>query len=156
MEGPEQGAGGRPRPNHVETLRARFSDTDAMGMAHHTSYVLWLEEARLGFLRAIGIPYSKLEARGLHLPVLECNCKFLAPVLSEDVVAVHLWIKYLTRARMSLDYQIWLTATGTLAAVARTEHVFTRDDGRATRLQAGSEIWRALSVGADPAQKHGT
>jgi acyl-CoA thioester hydrolase len=34
------------------TVRVRFAETDAQGIAHHASYVVWLEEARVAHLAA--------------------------------------------------------------------------------------------------------
>lgn len=141
----DPGSDGGPPPDHVEELRVRFSDTDAMGMAHHSNILRWLEEARIGFLRQRGLPYRAVEGAGLHIPVLECTCRFLAPVRSEDELAVLLWVESASRVRMSLNYEVRRRDSGVAVARARTEHAFTRDDGRPTRLPTHSSLWRLLS-----------
>ncbi len=49
----------------VETrFRVRYFETDAMGIVHHASYVTWFEGGRKAFPRALGYPYSRMEAEG--------------------------------------------------------------------------------------------
>lgn len=141
----DAGGVGRRTPDHVETIRVRFSDSDSMGVAHHSNYFRWLEEARLGFLRDGGWPYSEIEKRGTHMPVVECSCRFVAAVRSEDLIEVHLRVSAVTRARIGFEYEISKIDSGTLRASAATEHAYVDDDGRPTRLDSGSELWLWLS-----------
>ena len=46
-------------------LRVRFAETDQMGVAHHSAYVVWLEAARIEWLRARGLDYRRLEEEGV-------------------------------------------------------------------------------------------
>src|SRR5262249_50155845 len=41
-------------------LRARFFETDAMGVVHHASYLGYLETARVEYMRSIGHPYQRV------------------------------------------------------------------------------------------------
>src|SRR5438270_427934 len=45
-------------------LRVRFCETDAMGVVHHASYLAYLEETRVEYLRALDRPYQRLRAGG--------------------------------------------------------------------------------------------
>src|ERR1700733_9253812 len=46
----------------VHRLRTRFAETDAMGVIHHASYLPYLEETRVEYLRSIGHPYDAVRA----------------------------------------------------------------------------------------------
>ena len=35
-----------------QDVRIRFAETDAQGIAHHASFVVWLEVARVAYLQA--------------------------------------------------------------------------------------------------------
>ena len=131
-------------PDHVETIRVRFSDCDSMGVAHHSNYFRWLEEARLGFLRGGGWPYTEIEKRGIHMPVFNCACRFISAVRSEDVIEVRLWVAVVTRARIEFEYEVFMAGSDRLAASAATSHAYVDDDGRPARLDAGSELWQWL------------
>ena len=89
-------------PAHRETLRVRYSDTDAQGIAHHSSYILWLEEARLGWLRAIDLGYADLTAGGMFLSLVECTCRYVSPAKGEDLVTVDVWVVEISRLRVRL------------------------------------------------------
>ena len=147
MRPPDAGGAKRGKPDHVETIRVRFSDSDSMGVAHHSNYFRWLEEARLGFLRSSGWPYSEIEMLGIHMPVVDCSCRFASAVRSEDLIDVHLRVSAVSRARIGFEYEIVEAETGRRAASAATEHAYVDDDGRPTRLEASSELWLWLSHG---------
>ncbi len=129
-------------PAHRETLRVRYSDTDAQGIAHHSSYILWLEEARLGWLRAIDLGYADLTAGGLFLSLVECSCRYISPAFGEDVVAVDVWVDEVSRLRVRLRYAI--RRDDTLLATATTQNAFVDADGRPRRLPADHPTWAKL------------
>ena len=132
-------------PDHRETLRVRYSDTDAQGIAHHSSYLLWLEEARLGWLRAIDLGYADLTAGGLFLSLVECSCRYVSPAFGEDVVTVDVWVVEISRLRVRLRYEI--RRGDTLLATATTQNAFVDGDGRPRRL-AGRSPDLAETAGA--------
>lgn len=42
----------------------QYYETDKMGITHHANYIKWMEEARIGFLDSIGLPFQSVEAMG--------------------------------------------------------------------------------------------
>ena len=38
-------------------IKARYYETDQMGIIHHSNYIRWFEEARVDFLEQIGMPF---------------------------------------------------------------------------------------------------
>ena len=54
-------------PEFRHQLRVRYAETDAGGVAHHSSYVAWLEEARTEWMRQRGRSYADVEASGFFL-----------------------------------------------------------------------------------------
>ena len=129
-------------PAHRETLRVRYSDTDAQGIAHHSSYILWLEEARLGWLRAIDLGYADLTAGGMFLSLVECTCRYISPAKGEDLVTVDVWVVEISRLRVRLCYQI--RRDDTLLATASTQNAFVDADGRPRRLPVDHPAWLRL------------
>lgn len=128
--------------DHIETLRVRYSDTDAQGIAHHSNYFRWLEEARIGWLEAIGQPYGDLTQRGIYLPLTTCSCLFQAPVYAGERVHVHLSLDEVSRARVGLTYQILCGAQ--VAATAATTHAYVDSAGRPLRLIREDPFWLAI------------
>ena len=42
-------------------IQVRYAETDAMGVVHHSSYFIWLELARVEWLKSLGIDYKQME-----------------------------------------------------------------------------------------------
>ncbi len=69
-------------------LRVRYAETDAAGLAHHASYVPWLEAARIEWLREAGVAYADLERDGYHLAVVELHLRYVSPARFDDELVV--------------------------------------------------------------------
>ena len=113
-------------------LRVRFAETDAMGIVHHASYLLYLEEARVEYLRAVGHPYLGVRAEGVDFAVLEVAVQYLAPLRFDDEVELHVLLAAVTGATFQLAYL--LTLDGRPVATAVTVHGGLTPQGRPARL----------------------
>ncbi len=122
-------------------LRVRFGETDAMAVVHHSSYLLYLEEARVAWLRAIGHPYEAIRADGVDFGVLEAFVRYRRPLHFDDEVEVHLAIGALTGTTFQVAYL--LTVAGDVRATAVTVHGAMTATGRATRMPS----WLAQLTG---------
>ena len=40
--------------------RAKYYETDQMGIIHHSNYVKWMEEARMDLMDQIGLNYKEM------------------------------------------------------------------------------------------------
>src|SRR5438105_4821851 len=76
--------------------RVRYAETDAMGIAHHSSYVVWMEMGRTEFMRAHGFTYRQLEEMGVLLPVLEIGVRYRLPAYYDDELRVSCWLEEIT------------------------------------------------------------
>ena len=85
-------------------IRVRFAETDAMGVAHHSSYVAWLEAARVEFLRELGTPYPEIRAQGFDLAVLELFTKYRRSAKFDEVVRVHTRVSSFKAATFQMEY----------------------------------------------------
>jgi acyl-CoA thioester hydrolase len=59
-----------------------------MGVAHHASYIPWLEVGRTELLRDCGITYAALEASGTFLVIVKLDVRYRRPVKYDDLVEV--------------------------------------------------------------------
>ncbi len=130
-------------PDHIEPLRVRFSDTDAGGIVHHSNFFRWLEEARLGLLRAIGVGYLTIEDSGIHLPVTACSADFRRSLCSEDEIEIALWL--VGRSRVRLDFRYEVRLDDSVVATAKTTHALVNNAGRPIRLDRDSTLWKRLT-----------
>jgi acyl-CoA thioester hydrolase len=113
-------------------IRVRFAETDAMGIVHHSRYLLYFEEARVAYLRHVGHPYHEVRADGVEMAVLESFVRYRKPLEFDDVFDVHVTIASLERATFQMAY---LVTIGDVAhATGVTVHGCITPDGRATRM----------------------
>jgi acyl-CoA thioester hydrolase len=71
------------------SVRVRFADTDAQGIAHNASYLVWYEVARVEYLREYAGGYQALRDHGIEALVLESHCRYVVPAVFDDLLHVH-------------------------------------------------------------------
>ena len=57
-------------------VRVRFAETDAQGIAHHASFVVWLEVARVAYLAQHAGGYQAIRERGLEALTTEVCLRY--------------------------------------------------------------------------------
>jgi acyl-CoA thioester hydrolase len=102
-------------------VRVRFADTDAQGVAHNASYLVWFEVARVEYLRAYAGGYQALRDLGIEAFVLESFCRYVAPARFDDLLRVYARCTALRGARFRYEYAI-VRDDGTLMAEGWTAH----------------------------------
>ena len=116
----------------AQRIRVRFAETDAMGIVHHSQYLLYFEEARVAFLRHVGHPYDEVRAEGVEMAVLEASVRYRKPLEFDDVFDVHVTIAALGRVTFQMAY---LLTVGEVAyATGVTVHGCITPDGKGTRM----------------------
>ncbi len=115
---------------HSVRLRARFAETDAMRVVHHTEYFVWFEVARTELLRSVGLPYTEIQRRGFHTPLVEAFANYKAPARYDDEVQVKIWASKIGRSSIRLDYEVTKLPGKELLCTGHTVHVLTGSDGK--------------------------
>lgn len=113
-------------------LRVRFCETDAMGVVHHASYLAYLEETRVEYLRALGRPYDRLRADGVEFPVVEAALQYQRPLHFDDVVEVAVMVGSASAATFQMNYLV--ACDGQRRASGVTVHGVVDGRGRPLRL----------------------
>ena len=103
------------------TVRVRFADTDAQGIAHNSAYLVWFEVARVEYLREFAGGYQALRDSGIEALVLESRCRYLVPARFDDVLHVHARCRDARGARFRYEYAV-VRDDGTLVADGYTAH----------------------------------
>src|SRR2546428_6504796 len=103
------------------TVRVRFADTDAQGIAHNASYFVWFEVGRVEYLREYAGGYQALRDRGIEALVLESHCRYVVPARFDDLLRVHTRCVDVRGARFRYEYAI-VRDDGTLMADGYTSH----------------------------------
>jgi acyl-CoA thioester hydrolase len=105
----------------VTSVRVRFADTDAQGIAHNASFLVWYEVARVEYLREYAGGYQALRDHGIEALVLESHCRYVVPAVFDDLLHVHTRCVGLRGARFRYEYAI-VRDDGTLMADGYTAH----------------------------------
>lgn len=117
-------------------LRVRFAETDQMGVAHHAAYAVWLEAARVEWLRDLGLSYRDLDAQGVSLAVTGLEVRYRRALRFDDRLRIEVVLEEARSRRLRFGYRIVQADDGVLAAEASTLHVPTDRSGAAVRLPA--------------------
>jgi acyl-CoA thioester hydrolase len=121
------------------TFRVRFAETDQMGVAHHAAYVVWLEAARVEWMRERGLSYRELEEQGISMAVSALSLRYRRAARFDDRIAIDARLVAIRSRYGRYRYRL-VGEDGALLAEATTEHVATDRRGRAVRLP---ERWLA-------------
>ena len=122
-------------PEHTHEIRVRYADTDQQGVAYCGTFYAWFEEGRNELTRAVGLPYSVLERRGVYLPVAEAYCRYQAPLRARERFRVTTAVPALGRARMTFTNKIASIDGERTIAVGFTVHACAGRDGRPRALE---------------------
>jgi acyl-CoA thioester hydrolase len=87
-------------------VRVRFAETDAQGIAHHASFVVWLEVARVAYLAAFAGGYRAIRERGIEALTTGVHLEYERAAVFDDVLDIGVRCDDLRGARFRFDYQI--------------------------------------------------
>jgi acyl-CoA thioester hydrolase len=113
-------------------LRVRFAETDQMGIAHHSAYVVWLEAARVEWLRERGMSYREWENEGVSLAVSGLEINYRSSASFDDELVVDTKLIEAKSRRFKFAYVI--KRGDVKLAEAFSLHTPTDQRGRAIRL----------------------
>jgi acyl-CoA thioester hydrolase len=115
-------------------LRVRFAETDQMGVAHHSAYIVWLEAARIEWLRERGLDYRTLEEAGVSLAVSAVSVQYGRSSRFDDELTVVAIMTELRSRRVRFRYEVM--RDGVRIATAESLHTPVDKGGRSIRLPA--------------------
>ena len=109
-------------------VRVGYVDTDKAGVVHHSTYLSYLEAARIEHQRARGLSYHDFEVEtGLALPVVDAHLRYRSPARFDDALTIETWVAEVTRAkvvyaqRVMREDEVLVEAQIVLACVAMDE-----------------------------------
>lgn len=115
-------------------VRVRYSETDKMGVVHHSHHLSWFEIGRTELLREHGCTYKDLEEKGIFMPVVEISCRYNAPARYDEILEVETEVKEMTYVRIRFDYKVRKISGGVLIATGFSTHVCTDAAGTPKRF----------------------
>lgn len=130
-------------PSVETTFHVRYAETDAMGVVHHSAYLVWFEEARSEFMRRRGGNYAEVEAAGYFFAVTEVEARFHAPARYGHAVIVRAWVEEARSRGFTFAYEVRHADTGQRLVTGRTKHLCLDRQGRPHTIPPW--LWESLA-----------
>lgn len=122
-------------------VRIRFAETDAQGIAHHGSFVVWFEVARVAYLAEHAGGYQAIRNGGVEALTTEVCVRYHRAAYFDETLRVWTRCTDLRGARFSYEYRIERDTE--LVADGYTRHATVdRQTHRPTRVP----VWLADAV----------
>jgi acyl-CoA thioester hydrolase len=112
-------------------------------VAYHANYLVWMEIGRTKHLEALGLPYGRLEARGLLFSVMDASVRFAGPVRYEDRVSIATRVAGIRSRAVTFGYE--LDVEGRPVATGETTLIALDRERRPRRIPA--DVAAALARG---------
>jgi acyl-CoA thioester hydrolase len=126
----------------IETFfPVRYAETDAMGVVHHASYLVYFEEGRSQFMRDLGSDYAEIEASGFRLPVSEIGARYISSVSYGQHVTIRTWLKEKRSRAVTFNYEVLASDCNEILVTGFTSHIWTDSKGKVTKAP---EMWQKL------------
>lgn len=122
-------------------FNVRYAETDAMGIVHHASYIIWFEEGRSHYMRARGSSYADFERSGFYMAVTEVNARYLKPAIYDNRVVVRCWLADVRSRSMTFEYEIRDEASGDLLVSGTTKHICLDKTGKIAQIPPHWRDW---------------
>jgi acyl-CoA thioester hydrolase len=126
----------------------RFAETDAQGIAHHASFVVWLEVARVAYLAEHAGGYRAIQEQGIEALTTEVHVRYHQAARFDE--RLRIWARCVDLRGARFRYEYAVERDGSLVAEGFTAHA-TVDAAthRPTRVPAwfAEAVARAESAG---------
>ena len=90
-----------------QEIKVRYYETDQMGIVHHSNYLKFFEFARIEWLEKLKIPYQEIEKNKIILPVVNCELKFIKPLVFGDTFQVKVHCTKKPTSSIEFSYEIF-------------------------------------------------
>jgi acyl-CoA thioester hydrolase len=87
-------------------VRVRFAETDAQGIAHHATYLVWFEVARIEYLERFRGGYPALREGGIEALTTEVHVRYRDAARFDDRLTVKARAGHLRGARFRFEYVV--------------------------------------------------
>ncbi|MBA3374580.1 MAG: acyl-CoA thioesterase [Actinobacteria bacterium] len=122
-------------------VKVRFAETDAQGIAHHASFLVWFEVARVEYLERYAGGYRSIRDRGLEALTTEVHVRYHRAAYFDERLTV--WARCVDVRGARFRYEYRITRESELVADGHSLHA-TVDRG--TYLPVRVPDWLAEAV----------
>ena len=101
-------------------LAVRFAETDAQGIAHHASFVVWLEVARIAWLAEHAGGYRAIQQQGIEALTTAVEVRYHRAARFDDRLTI--WARCVDLRGARFRYEYAVVRDGELIAEGSTSH----------------------------------
>ena len=121
--------------------RVSMAEVDAYGVMYYSRFFELFERGRTELFRALGIEYKQIfQQKQILMPVVEAACRYIAPVVYDDLITLETAITNIGSRGIRFDYRI--LREDVVLAVGFTQHIFIDPQGRP--INFGKEVLEIL------------
>lgn len=121
-------------PIFSHRIKTRYSETDKMGLIHHSVYAIYLEETRTAFWESLGYPYYKMEDEGYFVVVTSIEISYKKPLFYGDTIRVDISNFESDGLKFSYFYNIYNETRDYHSSYAKSSHVFVNREKKVIRI----------------------
>ena len=78
-----------------------------MNLLFYDNYLKFFENARISWLRELGVSYKKIEKDGILMPVVSSNLKHIKPSFFDDQLCVEVYLTKPPKASIDFIYNVY-------------------------------------------------
>ena len=112
----------------IYTRKINYYDTDQMGIVHHSNYIRYMEEARIHMMDVENIGLVFVESRGLVIPVLSVESKFIKPAHFGEDIEIHTKFTKFNGMKFAFEYEMYNPETKELLNTGSSSHAIVKAD----------------------------
>lgn len=128
----------------IERIKVRWGDMDALGHVNNAEYFRYMEQARVAWLEAIGVPMVE---HGKGPVIVKATCEFLKPIVYPATIAITLKIERVGTSSITVSHEFHPDNDATVC-YARGEAVIVYvDHARGESAPLPAAILRRLKEG---------
>ena len=114
-------------------VKVRFAETDAQGIAHHASFLVWFEVARVEYLGRYAGGYQSIRDGGLEALTTEVHVRYHRSAYFDERLTV--WARCVDVRGARFRYEYRITRESELVADGHSLHaIVERETYRPTRV----------------------
>ena len=128
--------------------RVEFCETDAAGIAHFSSLIIYMEQAEHALLRSLGLSVASshttlhagaVSAPNFSWPRVKVECEFLSPAKFEDVISVQTSVALLGSKSVTYQHRLWIGST-LIASGKMTSVCCSQENGSLSSVKIPSQV----------------
>lgn len=113
-----------------DTVRVRFSDTDAQGHLYFANYLVYADEVAGHYMESLGLNAMDPQRAPCFIFTVNLNCNYLDECKAFDTVRVFVGYTRLGNASADIEFELYNNQNGTMLARGSFTQVFTDQQTR--------------------------